>query len=169
MSINICMGVDNHHSDSIRVACLDKTRLDSPWPIELRVFTSLDSFAEYWEDVIERYQGWTHVGITGTGFYEKDYFGVLEWLDENDALCEVFSLRAYTFDSQLQEYRVPEMFHTAYELAISTLYRLQAAKLSARLVESTYELERQVTQFTRQAKCLRASLPTSSETVRCPF
>lgn len=148
---------------------MDKTRLDSPWPIELRVFTSLASFAEYWEDITERYQGWIHVGVAEPRFYGEDYFDVLEWLDKNDALCEVFSLRANTFDSQIQEYRVPEMFHTAYELAISTLYRLQAAKLSAKLVESTYELERQVTQFTRQAECLRASLPTNLQTTRCPF
>lgn len=166
MKTDICVGIENHDPDEIKLICLDARAVEQPWPIELRRFDDFDSFHEYWEELCVNY-GEIYVA---TEFPGVDPFGLVNWLEEphNQVSVELFAGQDGVFVPQYHRHKVPSNFYSAYELAISCLYRKNAASITESILSEISRLQDDLTNLTTTLEQLSAAL-TPETTNYCPF
>ena len=165
MKIDICIGIENHYPDAIRMICLDVRAVEQPWPIELRRFNDFESFHEYWEELCVNY-GEMYIA---TEFPGLDTFGLFSWLEDlAHVSVEFFTCQEGVFAPQHHRHKVPNDFYSSYELAISCLYRRNAASISKSLISEVSRVQDELTDLAMAMERLSAALKPES-TNYCPF
>lgn len=166
MKIDICVGVENHNPDVIKLICLDARAVEQPWPIELRSFDDFESFQDYWEELCVNY-GEIYVA---TEFPGLDNLGLFSWLEHplQRVSVELFAGQDGVFTLQYHRHKVPSQFYSAYELAISCLYRRNAASISTSLASEVSRLQNELADVASALERLSAALAPET-TNYCPF
>lgn len=164
MTRDICVGIDNHQPDSIKVCCLDASELDSPWPLELRTFSDFTTFDSYWSN-LEENSVRIRVATESDGY---NYFGIQEWLEEQDAISQPLSVPRHLYLTRFTQFNVPGIFRPAYELALGSLHRTQFSRFSKSLLAETKQLENLLQKLTYNLELLHAVRPETGDEY-CPF
>lgn len=153
---NVCLGFSLEQK-IIRLAILSSKDLESPWPLELRTFPDLDSLEEYWHDWLEyKY----NVDCAGVGLYHYDGkdLGVLKWLWSLDIKAEEQRVPSFVYCRQIEEFKVPETFGSAYEQALCCLIRTHAKDFTELLNQNFTKLQNSVDELSSQLCCLGTAL-----------
>ena len=145
--------------------CLDARAVEQPWPIELRRFDDFESFHKYWEELCDNY-GEMYVA---TEFPGLDTLGLFSWLEGLEQVTvEFFTCQNGVFVHQYHRHKVPHDFYSSYELAISCLYRRNAASISKTLISEVSRLHDELADLSKALERLSAAL-TPETTNYCPF